>query len=167
MYESECLKVGSTLQGAELLAQGDCDVTFSYSGGLHHAKPFTASGFCIFIDIAVAIHWLLNQGFRIAYVYIYVHHGDGVQDAFYDQDRVLTISLHQDGRTLFPGTGFVHEIGMGKGEGFNVNVPLPSGTDDPTCLWAFHQLVPQLLQRYQADIVVTFITRLYRGFWEV
>lgn len=89
------------------------------------------------------------------YVDIDVHHEDGVQEAFYDRDRVLTISFHQDGRTLFPGTGFVDEIGVGRAEGFNVNVPLPPGTDDSTYLWAFHEIVPPLLKRFQADIVVT------------
>ncbi len=106
-------------------------------------------------DAAIAIHWLLRQGLRVAYVDIDVHHGDGVQDAFYDTDRVLTISLHQDGRTLFPGTGFVEQIGTGKGRGFCVNIPLPPFTDDETYLWAFQRIVPPMLTRYNADIVVT------------
>jgi acetoin utilization protein AcuC len=84
-----------------------------------------------------------------------VHHGDGVQDAFYETDRVLTISLHQDGRTLFPGTGFVAEAGIGVGQGYSVNVPLPPYTDDDSYLWAFHQVVPPLLDRFEADILVT------------
>ena len=107
MYESESLKVGSALLAAESLLDGRCDVAFSFSGGLHHGGPDFASGFCVFNDAAVAIHWLLRQGKRVAYVDIDVHHGDGVQAVFYDTDRVLTISLHQDGRTLFPGTGAV------------------------------------------------------------
>jgi acetoin utilization protein AcuC len=155
MYESEGLKVGSALQAAESLVRDECDVAFSYSGGLHHGGPDFASGFCVFNDGAVAIHWLLKQGCRVAYVDIDVHHGDGVQAAFYDTDQVLTISLHQDGRTLFPGTGFVDEIGVGKGKGFSVNVPLPPYTNDDLYLWAFHEIVPPLLDRFNADILVT------------
>ena len=155
MFESESLKVGSALTGARLLTSGDCDVAFSFGGGLHHAGPGFASGFCVFNDAAVVIHWLLRQGLRVAYVDIDVHHGDGVQNAFYDTDRVLTISLHQNGRTLFPGTGFVDEIGTGAGTGYSVNVPLPPYTDDETFLWAFQQIVPPLLERFQADVVVT------------
>ncbi|MGD2050587.1 MAG: acetoin utilization protein AcuC, partial [Chloroflexota bacterium] len=130
MYDSEGLKVGSAVQAAEVLMNDECDVAFSYSGGLHHGGPALASGFCVFNDAAVAIQWLLEQGQRVAYVDIDVHHGDGVQDAFYDSDQVLTISLHQDPRTLFPGTGFVREAGTGRGEGYCVNVPLPPYTDD-------------------------------------
>lgn len=155
MYESEGLKVGSALQAAGLLVDGDCDVAFSYSGGLHHGGPDFASGFCVFNDPAVAIHWLLRQRLRVAYVDIDVHHGDGVQDAFYDMDEVLTISVHQDPRTLFPGTGRVGESGRGRGLGFSVNVPLPPYTDDEMYLWAFRRLVPPLLERFAADVVVT------------
>jgi acetoin utilization protein AcuC len=155
MFEIERLKVGSSLMGARLLVQGACDVAFSYSGGLHHAGPDFASGFCVFNDAAIAVHWLIQKGLRVAYVDIDVHHGDGVQGAFYDTNRVLTISFHQDGRTLFPGTGFTNEIGGGVGEGYCVNVPLPPGTGDENYLWAFKEVVPPLLERFDADIVVT------------
>ena len=155
MYETEGLKVGSALLAAEMVYAGEVDVAFSYSGGLHHAGPARASGFCTFNDAAVAIHWLLRQGLRVAYVDIDAHHGDGVQDAFYDTDQVLTISLHESGRYLFPGTGFVHEIGTGAGKGYSVNVPLPPYTDDEIYLWAFHEVVPPLIQRFVPDIVVT------------
>ena len=155
MFESERLKAGGALAGAALLVGGECDVAFSFAGGMHHAGPDHAGGFCVFNDAAVAIRWLLQQELRVAYVDIDVHHGDGVQAAFYDTDQVLTISLHQDGRTLFPGTGFVDDVGAGAGSGYSVNVPLPPYTDDETYLWAFHQVVPPLLERFQADIVVT------------
>ena len=155
MYETESLKVGSAITAASQLVSGECDVAFSFSGGLHHARPEQASGFCVFNDAAIAIHWLLLQDLRVAYVDIDVHHGDGVQNAFYDTDRVLTISLHQDGRTLFPGSGFVEEMGTGAGLGYSVNVPLPPYTDDGTYLWAFRQVVPPLLERFKADVVVT------------
>ncbi len=155
MFDSARLKVGSSLMGARLIVQNECDVAFSYSGGLHHAGPDFASGFCVFNDAAVAIQWLVQKGLRVAYVDIDVHHGDGVQWAFYDTDRVLTISFHQDGRTLFPGTGFVGEVGRGVGEGTCVNIPLPPRTGDECYLWAFREVVPPLLERFDADIVVT------------
>ena len=155
MYDSEGLKVGSALQAAQLLVAGDCDVAFSYSGGLHHGGPNFASGFCVFNDAAVAIHWLLQQELRVAYLDVDVHHGDGVQDAFYDDERVLTISLHQDGRTLFPGTGFIDESGTGDGAGYSANVPLPPYTVDDAYLRAFRHVVPSLLSRFRPDILVT------------
>jgi acetoin utilization protein AcuC len=155
MYEAESLKAGGALQAAEVLLRSECDVAFNYAGGLHHAAADRASGFCVFNDPAIAIHWLLAQGLRAAYIDVDVHHGDGVQDAFYETDRVLTISLHQDGRTLFPGTGFVEEVGRGPGRGYSVNVPLPPYTDDGAYLFAFDQTVPPLLERFAPDIVVT------------
>lgn len=155
MYDLACLSVGNALLGAKMLAAGEADRVFSYAGGLHHAGPDFASGFCIFCDIAVAIHWLVNRGFRVAYVDIDVHHGDGVQNAFYDTDKVLTISLHQDGRTLFPGTGFVDEVGVGNGIGFSVNLPLPPFTDDKAYLHAFDSVVPALIDRFQPELLVT------------
>lgn len=164
MYETERLKVGSALLAAEMVNAGQAssqgsargvDVAFSYGGGLHHAGPALASGFCVFNDAAVAIHWLLRHGRRVAYIDIDGHHGDGVQNAFYDTDRVLTISLHESGQYLFPGTGFVHEIGTGAGEGYSANVPLPPYTGDATYLWAFHQVVPPLIERFTPDVVVS------------
>jgi acetoin utilization protein AcuC len=155
MYESEALKVGSALLGAELILKGACDVAFSYGGGLHHGRPDSASGFCVFNDAAVILHWLVRQGLRAAYVDIDVHHADGVQAAFYDSNQVLTISLHQDGRTLFPGTGSVDEMGIGEGKGYSVNVPLPPFTDDEAYVWAFQQVVPPLVERFAPDILVT------------
>jgi acetoin utilization protein AcuC len=155
MFESAGLKAGGGILGAEMLLAGTCDVAFNFSGGLHHAHPGRASGFCIFNDVAVTIHWLVRQGARVAYVDLDAHHGDGVQEAFYDSDRVLTICLHQDGNTLFPGTGFVSEIGRGKGKGYSVNVPLPPHTDDETYLWAFNQIVPPLVRRFAPDVLVS------------
>ncbi len=155
MYEASALKTGSGIQGAALLMDGTCDVAFNFSGGLHHAHPARASGFCIFNDVAVTIRWLVQRGARVAYVDVDAHHGDGVQAAFSETDRVLTISLHQDGRTLFPGSGFVDETGGGAGEGFSVNVPLPPHTDDETYLWAFRQVVPPLIRRFNPDVLVS------------
>jgi acetoin utilization protein AcuC len=138
-----------------MLLRGECDTAFSFGGGLHHAWRDHASGFCVYNDAVVAICWLLQQRQRVAYVDLDVHHGDGVQYAFDDTDRVLTISFHQDGRSLFPGTGFLEETGRGAGKGYSANLPLPPGTDDETYLWAFDQIVPPLLRRFKPDIVVT------------
>ena len=155
MYETESLKVGSTLVAAELVTSDQVDVAFSFSGGMHHAGPAFASGFCVFNDAAVAIHWLLQKGLRVAYIDIDAHHGDGVQDAFYETDQVLTISLHETGLYLFPGTGFVEEVGKGVGRGYAVNLPFAPYTDDETYLWAFGEIVSPLVRRFQPDIIVS------------
>jgi acetoin utilization protein AcuC len=155
MDHSERLKVGGSLLGAQMLMRGEAEVVFNLGGGLHHARPAETSGFCVFNDAAIASTWLAGQGARVAYVDIDVHHGDGVQWAFYDSNQVLTISLHQDGRTLFPGTGSLHEDGREGGKGFAVNVPLPPGTDDDAYLQAFAQIVPPLVARFAPDVLVT------------
>ena len=112
MYDAALLSTGSTMLAANLIAENQVDRAFNISGGLHHAAPDHASGFCIFNDPALAIKFLLNSGKRVAYIDIDAHHGDGVQNAFYDNDQVLTISLHESGQYLFPGTGFVNESGL-------------------------------------------------------
>ena len=155
MFDSEAAKAGGALLGAERVVSGQSDVAFNLGGGLHHAWRDHASGFCVFNDAAIAIQWLVNLRWRVAYLDFDVHHGDGVQWAFYDSDRVLTVSLHQDGRTLFPGSGGVEETGRGAGQGAAVNLPLPRHTDDEAYLWAFDQLVPPLIARFDPDIVVT------------
>jgi acetoin utilization protein AcuC len=155
MYEIAALKVGAALVAAEVVTTGEVDIAFSLAGGMHHARPNYASGFCIFNDIAVVVNTLLRQGLKVAYVDIDVHHGDGVQEAFYDTDRVLTISIHESGHFLFPGTGFVTETGEGVGRGFAVNLPLAPYTDDEVYVWAFEQMVPPLLKWFEPDIVVS------------
>jgi acetoin utilization protein AcuC len=126
------------------------------SGGLHHAMRDRASGFCVYDDPAVAIAWLLAQGAtRVAYVDVDVHHGDGVEAAFYDDPRVLTVSIHESGRTLFPGTGWADQVGSGDGTGTNVNVALPMGTGDAGWLRAFEAVVPQVLRAYAPQVVLT------------
>ena len=155
MWETESLKVGAAIVAAEMLLSGDVSTAFSFGGGLHHADPERASGFCVFNDVAVAIHYLLRQGLRVTYIDIDAHHGDGVQRAFYETDQVLTISLHESGRYLFPGTGFVDEQGVGIGEGFCVNVPLPPYTADELFLRVFEKIVIPMVERYHPDIIVT------------
>ena len=155
MYAWSQLCAGGTLQAARLVAAGAVEVAFHIAGGLHHGMPDRASGFCYVNDPVIAITELVQQGYRIAYVDVDVHHGDGVQAAFYHTDRVLTISLHESGYYLFPGTGFVEEIGQGAGRGYAVNVPLPPGMDDALYLEGFLAVVPPLLRAYQPDIVFT------------
>jgi acetoin utilization protein AcuC len=155
MYEAAGLSAGASLRGAELVASGEADAALSISGGLHHAMPGRASGFCVFNDPVLAIMHLLERGMRVAYVDIDCHHGDGVQHAFYDTDSVLTISVHESGRFLFPGTGFTEETGSGKGRGYSVNLPLYPHTTDDVYLWAFRRVVPRLLEAFQPDVLVT------------
>jgi len=155
MFETEGLKAGAALVGAEMVAEGRAQVAFSIAGGMHHARPALASGFCVFNDVAVAIHWLLRRGFRVAYVDVDVHHGDGVQAAFYDTDRVLTISLHQAGIMFYPGTGFPEELGEGAGYGYSINVPFLPYTGEDLYLWAFRQVVPPLVRQFAPDVLVT------------
>ena len=126
------------------------------TGGLHHAMRDRASGFCIYNDVAVGIQWLLDQGAeRVAYVDVDVHHGDGVEQIFWDDPRVLTISLHETGQMLFPGTGFPDDTGGPDAEGTAVNVALPPGTGDAGWLRAFHAVVPPLLREFAPDVLVT------------
>jgi acetoin utilization protein AcuC len=155
MYGSESLKAGASLQAARMVASGEVDVAFSYAGGLHHAMAGYASGFCVFNDAAVAIRWLAKQGARVLYVDVDAHHGDGVQAAFYNSDQVMTISLHETGQYLFPGTGFVNEIGEGAGRGYSANVPLLPYTDDAAYLAAFDAVVPPLTEQFDPDVLVT------------
>ncbi len=156
MHEASVLIVGSTVDAARSVWQGAAPHAVSLAGGLHHAMARHASGFCVYNDVAVAITWLLGAGARrIAYVDIDVHHGDGVQAAFYDDPRVLTISVHQDGRTLFPGTGFPDEIGKGAAEGTSVNLALPPGTADDGWLRGVHAVVPALVRQFAPDVLVT------------
>ena len=155
LYDWSALLTGASLQAARLLAEGEVPAAFNIAGGLHHAAAQRASGFCYVNDAAVAIAYLKRRGFKVAYVDIDAHHGDGVQHAFYDTDRVLTVSLHETGLTLFPGTGFPEEIGIGRGEGYSVNLPLYPETDDEIFLWALEEVIPLLLEAFRPDVLVT------------
>ncbi|MHA6784165.1 acetoin utilization protein AcuC [Pseudonocardia saturnea] len=156
MHEASALIAGGSLLAAQTIAEGRADRAVNLAGGLHHAMADRAAGFCVYNDCSVAIAWLLEQGYeRIAYVDVDVHHGDGVQAAFYDDPRVMTISMHQHPLTLWPGTGWPGEYGTGDGAGYAVNVPLPPGTDDAGWLRAFHAVVPSLLESFQPQVLVT------------
>jgi acetoin utilization protein AcuC len=156
MYEASALVAGGSAIAARQVWEGRSQHAVNIAGGLHHAMPGYASGFCVFNDVVLAIRTLLAGGAeRVAYVDVDVHHGDGVQAAFYDDPRVLTISLHQDPRTLFPGTGLPTELGAGAGEGTAVNVALPPGTDDSGWLRAFGAVVPGAVRAFRPDVLVT------------
>ena len=156
MYDASALVAGGSAQAALQMWHGDVEHAVNIAGGLHHAMRGYASGFCIFNDVVLAIRTLLAAGAKkIAYVDIDVHHGDGVQAAFYDDPRVLTISLNQDPRTLFPGTGMPTEIGAGDAEGTAVNVALPPGTGDTGWLRAFRAIVPGAVRAFAPDVLVT------------
>ena len=156
MHDASALVAGATLMAAQAVHSGRAEHAVNIAGGLHHAMPGSASGFCIYNDIGVAIAWLLAQGVeRIAYIDVDVHHGDGVQEMFYDDPRVLTISLHESPLTLFPGTGFPEEIGGPGALGSAVNVALPAGTGDQGWLRAFHAVVPQVLEAFDPQIIVS------------
>jgi acetoin utilization protein AcuC len=155
LYDWSLLVTGATLQAVDFVSKGEGEIAFNIAGGLHHAMKSRASGFCYVNDPVIGILRLLNQGNRVAYIDIDAHHADGVQNTFYDTDRVLTISLHEAGYTLFPGTGFENEIGEGEGEGYAVNLPFPPYTDDEVYVWAFEEIVPPLINAFKPDVVVS------------
>ncbi len=155
VYEWSALCAGASLQAASLVADGKADIAFNISGGLHHAMPNRASGFCYINDAAIAIKHLVALGKTVAYVDIDAHHGDGVEFAFYDTNRVLTLSIHESGQWLFPGTGLVTDIGVNSGRGFAVNLPLPPSTGDEVFLKAFDEAIVPFIEEFQPDILVT------------
>lgn len=156
MHDASARVAGASLAAAESIVSARADHAFNPAGGLHHAMPERASGFCVYDDPAIAIAWMLDNGVeRVAYVDVDVHHGDGPQAIFYEDPRVLTISLHESGDFLFPGTGFVDERGAGEAEGTKVNVPLPPYTSDDSWLDAFGDVVPPLVRDFRPDVLVT------------
>ncbi|AVH96897.1 MULTISPECIES: acetoin utilization protein AcuC [Streptomyces] len=157
MHEVSALIAGQSVGAAEAIWRGEAAHAVNFSGGLHHAMPGAAAGFCIYNDASLAIARLLELGAeRVAYVDVDVHHGDGVQAAFWEDPRVLTVSLHEHPRTLFPQTGWPEETGApGAGEGGAVNVALPAGTGDAGWLRAFHAVVPELLADFRPQVLVT------------
>ncbi len=155
LWEWSCLHTGASLQCADRVLEGDCRIAFNIAGGLHHAASYRASGFCYVNDPVIAIQRMVERGRKVLYLDIDAHHGDGVQWAFYEHPGVLTVSFHQDGRTLFPGTGGVTEIGREAGKGFSVNVPMLPGTDDGVFWDGFQTVVPTLVAAFDPDVLVT------------
>ena len=156
MHEAAALVTGATVDAAMAVRTGAAQHAVNLAGGLHHAMPARASGFCVYNDVAVAIGRLLADGVqKVAYVDLDAHHGDGVEAAFYRDPRVLTISLHESGYTAFPGTGFPGDSGHGAAEGTAVNVALPPGTGDSGWLRALHAVVPPLVRAFEPEILIT------------
>lgn len=156
MHEAAAHVVGASLEAFRLVHSGEAQHAVNITGGLHHAMRDRAAGFCVYNDVAIGIQWLLDQGVqKVAYVDVDVHHGDGVQSIFWDDPRVLTVSVHETGQFLFPGTGFSKDTGGEGAEGSAVNVSLPPGTADAGWLRAFHAVVPDLLREFQPEVLVT------------
>jgi acetoin utilization protein AcuC len=154
LYDYAILATGGTLLAANLILSGSADVVFNPSGGYHHAGPESASGFCYINDVALACMVLADEGRKVLYLDVDVHHGDGVANAFYDRCDVMTLSLHENPVALFPGTGFADEIGTGKGKGYCVNIPLPIGTYDQMYMKAFNSIAMPLIGSYDPDVIV-------------
>jgi acetoin utilization protein AcuC len=155
MHEACATIVGGSLVAAEAVLSGAALHAFNPAGGLHHAMKDRVSGFCVYNDVAIAIAYLRARGHRVAYVDVDVHHGDGTQALFYSDPEVLTISLHESGRYLFPGTGFPDETGVGPARGSAANLPLAPYTWDEPWLAAFEAVVPPLLRAFRPTVLVT------------
>jgi acetoin utilization protein AcuC len=155
MHEVTSLVCGSTLRAAELVMSGEVKRAFSVAGGLHHAHRDRGSGFCVYSDLAAAIAWIRREhGARVMYIDYDAHHGDGVQGIFYDDPEVLTLSTHESGRYLFPGTGFVDELGDGEGYGYSLNLPLEPFTEDGSWLELHRRLLPEVIAAYRPEVIV-------------
>ena len=154
MFDYGAWACGAGLTAAEVLLEGNADIAFNLLGGFHHAMWERAAGFCYLNDMALACVRLASAGKRVFYLDLDAHHGDGVQEAFYRRRDILTISLHESGKTLFPWGGFEREIGEDPGLGFNVNIPLPAGTYDEAYLSAIDRVAMPLAGAFDPDIVV-------------
>jgi acetoin utilization protein AcuC len=156
MHDASALVAGASVEAARRVWTGEARRAANIAGGLHHAMPDRASGFCVYNDPALAIRWMLDHGAeRVAYVDVDAHHGDGVQAIFYDDPRVLTVSIHEGPRTLFPGTGYPEEVGGRGAEGTAVNIALPPGTTDAGWLRAFHAVVPAVVEAFAPEVLVS------------
>jgi acetoin utilization protein AcuC len=155
MHEAAAAVAGGSIRAMEAIVRGEVEHAFHPGGGLHHAMPGRASGFCIYDDPALAIARARQEGFRVLYVDLDVHHGDGVEAIHAADPGVLTVSFHESGRYLFPGTGFADEIGEGEAAGTVVNVPLPPETGDRAWIRAVKDLVPDLAAAFRPEIVVS------------
>ncbi|ODV79360.1 histone deacetylase [Suhomyces tanzawaensis NRRL Y-17324] len=153
LFEYCGISGGGSMEGAARLNRGKCDIAINYAGGLHHAKKLEASGFCYLNDIVLGIIELLRYYPRVLYIDIDVHHGDGVEEAFYTTDRVMTASFHKYGE-FFPGTGELRDIGVGEGKYHSVNVPLRDGIDDSTYKSIFEPLISKIVEWYQPSAIV-------------
>jgi acetoin utilization protein AcuC len=155
-YEASALAAGASLKAVELVMSGQVTHAINISGGLHHAHPDRASGFCIFNDPAISIRYLMEKYSqkKVLYLDVDAHHGDGVMYGFYSDPSVLDIDFHEDGRHLFPGTGFTEEIGEGSASGLKINVPLPPLTGDESFLELFHEIVPAAVRSFKPQVLL-------------
>ncbi len=154
MHEATSLVVGGTLLAAQLVGEGKYTRALNLAGGLHHAQSDKGGGFCVYNDLSVAISYLRSQNLRVAYLDIDAHHGDGVQWIHYDDPNVLTISFHETGRYLYPGTGFIYELGRNEGLGTSLNVPLEPYTQNPSFLEAVDRVLEPALTWFKPDVLV-------------
>jgi acetoin utilization protein AcuC len=153
--EASLYVIGGTLRALDAVLGGEADHAFNLGGGLHHAYPDRASGFCLFNDVAVAIKRLKRLGFqRIMYIDVDAHQGDGVMYSFYDDPGVLNVDFHEDGKFLFPGRGHMLELGEGAGRNYKINVPFPPYSADNSFTYAFRELVPPLARSYRPEIIL-------------
>ncbi len=157
IFDFVMLYTAATVTGVNLIIEENANVVFNPIGGFHHASRIFAEGFCYVNDIIVAIDILLAKGYRIAYIDIDAHHGNGVQDAYYQDDRVLFVSLHESGKTLYPWSGFENEIGIELGKGYTINIPLLQDTDDEAYEWIFKEIVTPLVNSFSPTVVITTI----------
>ncbi|KAI8323252.1 histone deacetylase Clr6 [Martensiomyces pterosporus] len=153
VFEFCSISAGGSIAGAKRINHGDSDIVVNWAGGLHHAKKEAASGFCYINDIVLAILELLRYHQRVVYLDIDVHHGDGVEEAFYATDRVMSVSFHKYG-DFFPGTGHLNDVGVAKGKGFAVNVPLRDGIDDESYKSIFQPVMRMVMERFRPGAVV-------------
>ncbi|KAJ2733117.1 hypothetical protein H4R23_002689 [Coemansia sp. Cherry 401B] len=153
VFEFSSISAGGSIAGAKRINHGESDIVINWSGGLHHAKKSAASGFCFILDCAMAILELLRYHQRVLYLDIDVHHGDGVEEAFYTTDRVMTVSFHKFG-DFFPGTGHVNDVGVGRGKGYAVNVPLRDGIDDESYKGIFQPVMRMVMERFRPGAIV-------------
>jgi acetoin utilization protein AcuC len=155
MHDAAAHIAGATMRAAELVMSGEYTRAFNIAGGLHHARRAEASGFCVYNDLACAIRWLQQtHGARVMYIDIDAHHGDGVQQIFYADPDVLTVSFHESGAFLYPGTGFIDELGEDDGYGYSVNVPLDPHTDTESFIDCVRALVPPLAEAFAPDVIM-------------
>jgi acetoin utilization protein AcuC len=154
MAEGARFQVGGTLLGARLLLQNKAKKILQLGGGFHHARFNKAEGFCIYNDLALAINEMIKTGWHVLYLDIDAHHGDGVQEIFYSDENVMTISLHESGEYLFPGTGWIHELGKGMGRGLKLNLPLEPFTEGDSFIEVFEGIVPKALSWFKPDAII-------------
>ena len=154
LFEFCQISAGGSISAARELVNGKADIAINWAGGLHHAKKAEASGFCYVADCVLGILELLERYDRVMYIDIDIHHGDGVEEAFYTTDRVMTVSFHKYGNDFFPGTGWVKDVGIGKGRNYSVNVPLKDGMDDESYHKIFRPIIKHLIDWYRPQAIL-------------